>query len=523
MKNLILIGILLTTCLAAHAQDFVDNALLFSRTTSGGSARIQGIGGSAVSLGGDYSSAYSNPAGLGMFNRSEFALSTGLRFANTTSTYLDNETTDKRNSINIPGFSLVFHTPSTKDEGFMGGSFAITLNRINDFNQNYTFSGINNQNTIVRSFLDDANGVYYDNEILDPGSLAYGESNFYSLTGLAFNNYLIDTLRAGDGSLYYDSPLTVFWDENGESGSVRQTEVSERKGAQSQWSIAYGANFSDKFFIGASLGITTLKFKLRQVYREEEFNLNGGPDVATPAGTTFQIEENYEIEGNGVNFNLGMIYRPMDNLQIGAAFSTPTIYGLTDTYDASIKTDWNSGSSNTYDYYGDGSMVVDQVNERFDVPYISEYNLQTPMRLSTGLTYISKSGFISGEIELLNYAKAKYKSDDMDFSYDNQDIKSFYQSVVNYKLGGEYRMESWRFRGGLNLMSNPVKNSSTDYQTMTYSGGVGYRKKDYFVDLALLYSTSKGNRIPYFASDFTPSADQKFNTATVLITVGFPF
>jgi long-subunit fatty acid transport protein len=523
MKNLILTGILLTMCFATQAQDFVDNALLFSRTNSGGSARIQGIGGSAVSLGGDYSSAFSNPAGLGMFNRSEFAFSTGLRFANTSSSYFANETKDKKNSFNIPGLSLVFHTPSTKDEGFLGGSFAITLNRINDFNQNYTFSGINNQNSIVRSFVDDANGIYYDNEILDPESLAFGENNFYSLTGLAFNNFLIDTLRAGDGSLYYDSPLTVFWDENGETGSVKQTEISERRGAQSQWSIAYGANFSDKFFIGASVGITTLKFKLRQVYREEQFDFNADASIETPENTLLEIEENYNIEGNGVNFNLGMIYRPIDKLQIGAAFSTPTIYGLTDTYDASIRTNWNASGSTTYDYYGDGSMVLDEVNERFDVPIISEYSFQTPLRLTTGLTYISKSGFISGEIEFLNYAKSKYKSDEMDFSFDNQDIKSFYQSVVNYKVGGEYRMENWRFRGGLNLMSNPVKNSSIDYQTLTYSGGVGYRKKDYFVDLALLYSTSEGKRIPYFASDFTPSANQKFNAATVLITVGFPF
>ncbi len=66
MKRFVFIGFALSICFQAFSQSFVDNALLFSRTVPGGSARIQSIGGAQVSLGGDYSSAFSNPAGLGM-------------------------------------------------------------------------------------------------------------------------------------------------------------------------------------------------------------------------------------------------------------------------------------------------------------------------------------------------------------------------------------------------------------------------------------------------------------------------
>src|SRR3982750_530073 len=66
----------------SHAQHLDDNALLFSRTVPGGSARIQGLGGAQTALGGDYSSALSNPAGLGMFNHSEFTFSPGINFQN---------------------------------------------------------------------------------------------------------------------------------------------------------------------------------------------------------------------------------------------------------------------------------------------------------------------------------------------------------------------------------------------------------------------------------------------------------
>ncbi len=79
MKKILFIAITLPFAYLLPAQDFVDNALLFSRTQPGGSARIQALGGTQISLGGDYSSALSNPAGLGMYNKSEvtFSMETG--------------------------------------------------------------------------------------------------------------------------------------------------------------------------------------------------------------------------------------------------------------------------------------------------------------------------------------------------------------------------------------------------------------------------------------------------------------
>jgi hypothetical protein len=67
------------------------------------------MGGAQVSLGGDYSSAYSNPAGLGMFNRSEFAFSFGYNSARSQASYLNNTTSETKNNFHIPGFGLMFH------------------------------------------------------------------------------------------------------------------------------------------------------------------------------------------------------------------------------------------------------------------------------------------------------------------------------------------------------------------------------------------------------------------------------
>jgi hypothetical protein len=71
-----------------NAQNyFVEQALLFSRQSAGGSARIQALGGAQVALGGDFSSAQSNPAALGMYNRNEVTISPALTFQSADATY----------------------------------------------------------------------------------------------------------------------------------------------------------------------------------------------------------------------------------------------------------------------------------------------------------------------------------------------------------------------------------------------------------------------------------------------------
>src|SRR5689334_11005278 len=94
MKKIIFIVTIMSFGLNGFAQDFIDNALLFSRTRPGGSARIQALGGAQTSLGGDYSSGFSNPAGLGMFNRSEFTITPSVNFSKISSNYIPS-TTDK--------------------------------------------------------------------------------------------------------------------------------------------------------------------------------------------------------------------------------------------------------------------------------------------------------------------------------------------------------------------------------------------------------------------------------------------
>lgn len=510
LRIVLTLGFVLLIFATSQGQGFSENALLFSRTKPGGSARIQGLGGAQVSLGGDFSSALSNPAGLGMYNRSEATLSLGLNSTKINSSYFGGTTTGTQDKFYVPGLSVVFHKESGRDEGFLGGSFGITLTRINNFNTDFGHFGSNSESSITDYFI----GKAYDRAPQNPDELLFGGDEFYNLGALAYNNYLIDFDDYGYGSVLDPRKDTV------EIRTVDQRERVIRSGSQNQWSFAYGANFSDKLFIGATLGVTTLRYKLQQMFEESNFLYSTSADYKPV--DSYTVDETIDISGNGVNLNLGLIYRPADFVQLGVSLITPTFYQLTDSYQAKVSSYWNN-----FDYYDDGTLILDgEIYEQFDTPVLSEYNLTTPLKFSTGATFISKFGFISGDVEFVNYGRTKYTSDviEVDFSEDNGYIKSDYKSVINYRIGAEYRYEIYRLRVGYNVMADPYQIKDIDRTIKSFSAGAGIKLKKFSVDFAIINSKTNNIKVPYTAPGVPdPIAEQKIKNINVMLTFGITF
>jgi hypothetical protein len=517
MKNWsnMLIGIIMLAPVIAGAQSFSETALLFSRTTPGGSARMVSMGSAQVSLGGDYSSAYSNPAGLGMFNRSEFAFSFGYNSARSQASYLNNTTSENKNNFHIPGFGLVFH----KDLGgkkLLSGSFGITFNRINNFNKSFNYEGTNSNNSIVDYFIEDATGQ-------QPSTFLKGGGNFNTPTGLAYNNYLIEDstfVDAAASPLQYLSVLGTYPSNPNDIRTVLQQEEVRTTGSQNQWSLSYGANFSDKLFFGAGLGIASLRFETEKTYRESDFNFVEDPSF-NPLNNLI-LEEQIEINGSGINGTFGLIARPIDMVQLGISYTTPTLYVMTDIYQSVVTTQWND-----FDYFGDGTFISDVSEESDDV--ISEYNLQTPAKLNIGASvFIGTSGFITADVEMINYPGAKYSSDisGITFNSDNETINELYQPTVNYRIGGEYRYNNFRFRAGYAYMPDPFKSEQNGISRKmnSFSTGVGYRNKKFYSDLAVVFTQGKNSYRPYTINSVDSPLVTLTNQATLgVLTMGFSF
>jgi hypothetical protein len=489
-------GLLCLIASATFGQSYVESALLFSRTRPGGSARIQGMGGSQIALGGDYSVGLSNPAGLGMYNRSEVTFTPAYSTYDTEAEYLGNFDKATTTKFVVPGLSLVLHMPLDK-KGFVGGSFAIGLSRTNDFNRSIKYHGTNDQTSIIDSFIDIANGETTDQF----------ENELYNTpTGLGYYNYLIGPASLIDPSFpndeYFSDVKTI----------PDQQEQIDTKGANNQWSFSYGANFKDKLFIGAGVGISTLKFKSTKLYSE---------DFDDPFLNYLDLNESLDLKGNGINATLGAIGRPLDFLQVGVSFTTPTYYEFTETYSADMNTSWKN-----FDYYGDGSTILGNESASTDI-VTSDYSLTTPMKFSAGVAFLSKYGIITGDVEFTNPAKAKYSSNisGVSFDEDNDNIKAAYQSVVNYRVGGEFRYKILRVRAGYGLQPSALKDYfDLDNSIQTISGGIGVRLQKFYADFALVHNNAKDYYQPYYlASGPIPIVSMENKTTTGMVTFGFTF
>lgn len=510
--------------MSSVAQTYAEEALLFSRISPGGSARVQAMGGSQVALGGDYSSAFSNPAGLGFFNRSEATFSMGMNFYNSSSSFFtgpqqnppvpESTTNDSKSNFNIPGFSVVFHNDKNTGK-LVSGNFALSFSRTNNFNQNFTYHGFNQDNSLIDYFIEQSNGDHPKDPNYYPSQFQEGGAAYYTLPALGYQNYLFGPMseinKGGDSSQYH----TYF-------GAIPlQYERVQTSGAQNQFNISYGVNFGDFFYLGGTVGFPSFHYSSHKTYSESF------PDVPNTL-LGFDLTEDYSIKGSGINTTIGAIIKPKDFIQLGLSVATPTyFYSVADNYAATLTSTWDNYSYVDITYPSNNKLLDGSFSSTFDQELIANYTLTTPWRFKAGATvFIQKHGLITAEIEQVNYGKSSLSSqtDGLDFSSDNQEIKNTYANVINVRLGGEYRFGKYRVRLGYSHMPDPhlTVQNNTDNSVNNYTAGFGYRTGKFFVDLGLIQSQWNSSYNPYtvYYHGQSPVVTLQNSNTNVMLTVG---
>ncbi|MFT2010340.1 OmpP1/FadL family transporter [Pontibacter sp. 13R65] len=493
----------------AFAQSEVD-ALRYTRLGVSGSARIQGIGGAQSALGADISSMFVNPAGLGMFRRSEITISPGFSTANANSrianpdTYFGPSVSDNRNSFGIPQAGIVFADRRGDNDGsdWRGTNIGLSITRLNNFNSQTAYNGNTQDWTIVDYFAEQANNraTMSNGRTLIKDDLDAEFNNYSTLEGMAYGTYLIDVYEDDDGE--YAAPVDRALD-------VSFGEEVLRKGSQNQFDIGVGTSYRDKIYLGASVGIVSTNYSQVRMYRESD---------ADPS-TTFnnmQLRDEFTTRGAGINLKLGAIFRPVDALRIGASVQTPTSYSFDETYATSLNANFSDiGNQNAVQAPGQFS-----------------YGLTTPFRATGGIAYfLNKLGFISADVEYVNYAGARFRERDSDFGGSgnyfgniNTRIRETYQSAVNIRVGAEARYEVFRFRAGYAHGGDPYKGAELDGSTSTISLGTGVRLQNYFVDVAYTSTSMQSAYSPYsFNTGVSPQINTDNRLNNVVFTVGFNF
>ena len=511
MKKEITSFLLSAFCMIGLSQaQYVEDGLLFSQPDLGSTARFKAMGSANTSLGGDLSSITGNPAGLGFFNTSDAGLSFDYLNSQSKSSYYGTSTTGTKEKFSLSQGGAVFHMPvrSTvgRNTGWLNFNIGIGYTKTNDFNSTIDFIGENNTSSYTNFLAEAANDPSYEPAFGDWG----------------YESYLLD----------YNESEGFYFPAASESTSNSQGNLDKRTGNQFQTNIAFGANYSNKLYVGASIGIAGFSYRKERRFDEIGFMkeegeiaaINPGSDFLDPNHEAYDfVYADYELSsssvqktnGTGFNGTVGFIYKPDNMFQIGFSATSPTWYTVTDDYSMyfdSWMVDPETGDA-FFEYVSDEELFYD------------EYKLRTPYRLNAGVSAIFTEGLITADVEYVDYASMRITTDYADVNTaSEEDIANIYQSAVNFRLGGEYRLASdFLLRAGYNYRGNPYQDG-LESTAQTISGGLGYRINNTYIDLTYLNQRSDMEYTPYQSMEYPSNTASITNSRNnVFLTVGFKF
>lgn len=473
----------------------LNDALRYSTFSYDATARAAGVGGTLGALGSDFSVLSSNPAGLGWYRRSEFTFTPNLLNNYSEANLTGNPTvSDRRMRFNLGNIGFVAASSPKYSYRWRTSNFGIGFNRIANFNQRIKYDG-RTVGSIVDRFQENANGRDFIDDFEE---------------GLA-----IDT-----EALFFDEAAGRYFSdfEFAPDALVRREQTVSNTGSINEFVLAWAGNYDDKLLIGATMGVPFLRFNQEKRYTEQD------TDNEVDFFNSLSFDENLRTTGLGINLKLGLIYRVSQSLRVGVAAHTPTAYALNDTFTNSM----------SYSFTEDGTTFN---NQRDSPAGTFAYSLRTPWRLlgNAGLI-IGQRGFISGEVEWVNYARNRFRYADFpeDAEATNAIVSASLQSALNFRAGGELRLgDYYMLRAGLGLLGSPM--ASEDSYAKLFSLGAGMvrpMRSNYEEDFArtrtfslnMAYRFTRAERVyrPYLTAVAPEQqVDVSENIGQLMLTLGF--
>ena len=250
--KLILVAIVATTS-TSYAQ-YASDALRFSQTNYGSTARFKALGNAQIGVGGDMSSLGGNPAGLGLFTKSEFSLTPEFNQTGVNATYLGQNTNTTKSQLNVNQLGAVFYSPTYRRKGqdtksgLVSMVFGLGYHRNNDFSMESNYAGTNRTTSIADSFAEAAGSTI-------PSKLTSGTAE-----KIAYDNYLIS----------YDNVAKNYYPETfaDNTQSNAQSKNEYRTGSVSEFNFSGAANIGNQVYIGASIGLLNIRYNSDAQYVE---------------------------------------------------------------------------------------------------------------------------------------------------------------------------------------------------------------------------------------------------------------
>ena len=580
MKKTILASAAVMISAAAYAQSAID-AYRLSQPDMKGTARYMSMAGAFGALGGDLSTLSHNPAGIGVYRNSEvgFTLDLDMQHAESNSNGLKNGIDQTKFLLNNIGFVWTLRLPSSSCPNLNVG---FTYNKNTSFNRRYR-GGINLTNSLSNYIAAvTTQGGYVEGQLLgdeynnyDPYNPTDPSDAAPWLSILGYDGYLMGLPNSGS------TDYVGQW--SSQTSGMGYFDVQE-SGAVDSYNIALGGNIANVVFWGMDFDITHMNYNLSSTWTE---NLQNARIVDNDyrfntMSSLWTLGNLYNASGTGFNYKLGFIVKPIQEFRIGFAFETPTWYSLRQTFSADLN------------YIYGGNLQNSQPIETNDgYPGYNNMNFRTPWKLNaSAAAVLFNSLILSAEYEWTQYKGMKFSEpsyfgggypwdDGWDNGWDypwydpwwshgkgtrsdydpfisndpyysiNQQVKEYYCNTNTLRLGVEYRVtQQLSVRAGYSFVSAPV-NEQTNNTAVTTAGtipnyrfdnttnyvtaGLGYKIKNFYVDLAYVYK-HMGSEFHAFSPWRNPgdlnsqpshissqTSSLSLNNSQVVLSAGFKF
>lgn len=487
MKRLYFAALMMAS-LPLAAQETYEVAEVSTQDLNG-TARYVGVGGAMEALGADISTMSTNPAGIGLFRKSQLSASLGLVSQQGEESFASANKTNV--SFDQMGFVIAMRTSKT---GFFNVGFNYHKSR--NFNQ-------------ILSVADRLDGASQSKLTLDKFAGGYIKSSndaTYSQVDVLYHEGLYDT-NLIDNNGTFNTGAARF---NGDNYQYRRGNY----GYIGEYDINLSGNINNRVYLGFTIGIHDVNYRGHSVYDEtlqpNAMNLN-----------TATLDDSRNIDGTGVDFKAGVIFRPIAEspFRVGLYLNTPTFYKLTSRNGTSL-------------------LLNDQKFGNQNPRYASyEYEYRTPWKFGASLGHTVDNFLALGAtFEYTNYGATDariidgssydwwtdsyYSSSSSDASM-NDHIKQTLKGVATVKVGAEFKPDKdIAVRVGYNHVTPMYKkdasrgvdvwslgnynSSSTEYinwqSTNRLTLGLGFGLDNWKIDLAYQYSMQKGQFLPFAGS-----------------------
>ena len=496
MKKSIFNIILIISISFNHAlsQNEID-ALRYSQQNIYGTAKFSSMSGSFGSLGGDFSSLSYNPAGIGLYQNSEFTITPSFSLTESTSSLQNNQFTRNKIGGGFSNLGIIFRG-NNQDNKWKRINIGVGWNKLSDYNNRYYTESQNNTNSLADFLLEEADGISINNLNQFRSSLAF----WTDLIDLSNNSTYIDSLDDGTINEWYAFDNGSYISHVNSLANKIKSQDQISSGDMGEFVITLGSSYEENIYLGITLGFPTIKYNSRATYMESNF------DDTTYNLKEFVYKENISSIGDGVNLKIGSIIRINENTKIGLSIHSPSYISMQEEYTTSIETRWENGDSYT---------------EISPLGYF-EYDIITPWKTIASISRIFNNKFlINAEIEQTDYSFTKMYSDYYAFDEENNAISENYTLSTNMRIGAEAKLNPFNIRIGYGLYGSPYKNQEEN-TSENYSVGIGANFGSIFYDISYTMSEKISNYAMY-SSENNEVSNMENRTDYLLFTLGFRY